>query len=61
MSVAKKLWSVTPEDNSTGFNHMRILAQTMTTAIKKAQQWLSKNGFKTIVKKVEFHGTIDVF
>jgi len=59
MSATKKLWEVKPEDTSVA-GHLWIIAQTIAVATNKGQRWLKKNGYKIAIKKVEFHGTVDV-
>lgn len=58
---ATKLWLVTPKQNISEGSGLWIVAQTMFSAVKKAERWLKKNGYSRGIDKIESHGAIDVF
>lgn len=61
MAQSNKLWAVFPLDKNVSFGNLWVLAGTLESAATKARKWLKAHGWKTELKKIESHGTVDVF
>lgn len=53
------LWLVTPKQHISEGDALYIIASTLKTAVRKAEQWLKRNGYNQQLKEAKFKGTVD--